>query len=361
MPPFGSATYSDYELAAAPALPPILPATAPYPHVPHYPRLYPVVCVPSAGGIPSDLALSIPKIARRNIAPAKQNDAYDLGLALARAMYGDDGASARTKLDGLLTKLRHKVEEARAKKRHERSPQVCKIGPKDAVATANELPVEFPPGESFEGLLKVLHEARGPVARLTTAGAITPDGRLDLCKQVVRPRFSDLVDAVSAAAPGVVSHFLVGNNVIFKRLGANATSNMHEDGSVVAGADTVEAEVVADVKAEVEVEAMAEADAEAEVDTEPEPLSPRSKVVSDHLVAFEQLAASAQPIRTFYLAGNGIGAAASPHIANALRHARSLESLWLKMNPIGTGAYHFGSLVASSPKLVLLDLFNTGD
>jgi len=290
-----------------------------------------------AGGVPSDLCLAMPKIARSSTTRIPE---HALAMALAASIFGDadGGLSAKTKFDGLMNRMRQKVHEHRAQTKAAKGPATCKIGPKDAVEKAEELPVDIPDGNSFEALLRTLHDARGPTSRLTTAGALTADGRLDLCKQVVRPRFGDLVDAIGVAAPGVVSHFLVGNNIIFKRLAASSSSSdgAPADGTPVDGAAPA-------------------------ADGEPgEPSTPRTKVVEEHLKAFEQLAASAQPIRTFYLAGNGITAASSAPIANALRHAKSLESLWLKMNPIATGAYHFGCLVATSPKLVLLDLFNTG-
>jgi hypothetical protein len=262
------------------------------------------------------------------------NPARELSESLAMRLFGEaDGVqSACTKFDGLVGKMRVRVEAERTRRKAAAAAKTCKIGPADAVEKAEELPVDIPDGDSFNSLLQTLHDARGPVARLTTAGALTPDGRLDLCKQVVRPRFGDLVDAIAATAPGVVSHFLVGNNIIFKRL-----------------ADTGPAGTAADA-----------ADDADDTDADAEPLSPPSRVVEQHLKAFEHLAASAQPIRTFYLAGNGITAATSAPIAAALRHAHSLESLWLKMNQISTGAYHFGVLAAASRKLVLLDLFNTG-
>lgn len=279
-----------------------------------------------AGGVPSDLCLSMPKVSRNSTV---QRPERDLAVALASSIFGEgDTMAARTKFDGLMGKMRTKVEADRQRIKAANGPIMCKIGPKDAIKKAEELPVDIPHGESFEALLRTLHEARAPTSRLTTAGALTADGRLDLCKQVVRPRFGDLVDAIGAAAPGVVSHFLVGNNIIFKRLADSPNAELASTDDIGIGDD--------------------------------EPTTPRTKVVNEHLKAFEQLAASAQPIRTFYLAGNGITAASSAPIATALRHAKSLESLWLKMNRIGTGAYHFGALAASSPNLVLLDLFNTG-
>ncbi|EOD30011.1 hypothetical protein EMIHUDRAFT_99472 [Emiliania huxleyi CCMP1516] len=289
-----------------------------------------------AGGVPSDLCLSLPKVARA--APRSVNGSLELARELAAHIFGI-GQPGAAKFDGLLTKMRAKVEESKAeRKRSAKAMMTCKIGPVDAVEKAEELPVDVPDGDTFEALLRTLEEARGPVARLTTAGALTRDGRLDLCKQVVRPRFGDLVDSIVGAAPGVVAHFLVGNNIIFKRLAT--TSNALSSNDADTGTDD-DARIMVDAHAD-------------------EPLSPSSRVVADNLKAFEQLAASAQPIRTFYLAGNGITAKSSQPIAAALLHARSLESLWLKMNPISTGAYHFGALAAASPTLVLLDLFNAG-
>jgi len=295
-----------------------------------------------AGGVPSDLCLTLPKVARAHTAAMARKAEYELAVSLARALFGE-GHPGAGKFDGLMTKMRHRVAENHARRKRSLEGKTCKLGPKDAVQKAEELPVDIPDGESFEALLATLHEAHGPTSRLTTAGAITADGRLDLCKQVVRPRFGDLVDAIGAAAPGVVSHFLVGNNVIFKRLSGAAKNNQADDN---VGDDAASATAAA-----------AHDDG---ASNEDEPATPRTKIVNEHLKAFEQLTASAQPIKTYYLAGNGITAASAVPIANALKHAKSLESLWLKMNPISTGAFYFGALAAASRTLLLLDLFNTG-
>lgn len=273
-----------------------------------------------AGGTPSDLCLMLPKISRAN-ASAKAEHA--LAEQLAKQLFGE-GESGRTKFDMLLRKMRTRVHEEAAKKAKLQAPLACKLGPKDAVEKAEELPVAIPAPESFDALLQTLREAQGPTSRLTKAGALTADGRLDLCKQVVRPCFVQLVDSIEAAAPGVVRDFLVGNNIIFKRLPPSSD------------AEPPAAESESDVAAKA------------------------GAVVDAHLQAFERLASSAQPIRTFYLAGNGITAESSAPIAAALGRAKSLETLWLKMNMISTGAYHFGRLCVGAPKLVLLDLFNTG-
>jgi hypothetical protein len=63
------------------------------------------------------------------------------------------------------------------------------------------------------------------------------------------------------------------------------------------------------------------------------------------LAALVALVKKDPAIKTWYLAGNGISAATSAPIAEALARSTHLEALWLKMNPIKNGARHFGRQV----------------
>jgi hypothetical protein len=80
------------------------------------------------------------------------------------------------------------------------------------------LPVEIPDGRVFDGFLHGLAAATKPVARRFERGTLFPDGRMDMCKQVVRPRFTELCETAAGAADrGVIKHFLLGNNVVFRQ------------------------------------------------------------------------------------------------------------------------------------------------
>jgi hypothetical protein len=65
-------------------------------------------------------------------------------------------------------------------------------------------------------------------------------------------------------------------------------------------------------------------------------------------------------IETWYLAGNGIDEDLSASLADGFKAASHMKALWLKMNPVKTGAFHFGELAGVHCGLELLDLFNTG-
>tara|TARA_R110002073_G_scaffold218689_4_gene379026 strand:+ start:463 stop:1119 length:657 start_codon:yes stop_codon:yes gene_type:complete len=74
------------------------------------------------------------------------------------------------------------------------------------------LPVVVPSGEVFDPILDALGDAEGAEYSMKFArGALFANGRLDLCKQVVQPRFVDLCEAV--AHNPRVRHFLIGNNL----------------------------------------------------------------------------------------------------------------------------------------------------
>lgn len=125
---------------------------------------------------------------------------------------------------------------------------------------------------------------------------------MDLCKQVIQPCFEELCNIV--AATGAVRHFLLGNNVVFR------------DGSA-------------------------------------EEISARRDALAD-------LLRTDPGIQTWYLAGNGIGEDLAPSLANGFKAASHMNALWLKMNPLKTGAFYFGDLAGVHRGLELLDLFNTG-
>lgn len=132
-------------------------------------------------------------------------------------------------------------------------------------------------------------------------GAMFPDGRMDLCKQVIGPTsIQALCEAVNESK--IVRHFLLGNNV--------ALQDNEE-----AGAQAF------------------------------------ASVMSNN----------AKPIETWYLAGNCIGPVGIAIMAAALRENTQCKAFWLKRNPIGPlGAVSLNSLLRINTHLVLLDLHNCG-
>ena len=136
--------------------------------------------------------------------------------------------------------------------------------------------------------------------QMFTLGTMYPDGRMDMCKQVVGPtHIGKLCQAV--AKNQQVKHFLLGNNIAC-------------DGSFVAGAE-----------------------------------------------AMATLMKSSSEIKTWYLAGNCIDADCVKVLCDGLKTNITCEALWLKRNPIGPiGAGYLGELFNYNRSIVLLDLHNCG-
>ncbi|MEQ1569389.1 MAG: DUF924 family protein [Myxococcota bacterium] len=152
--------------------------------------------------------------------------------------------------------------------------------------------------EELEPLLAYLSSREPPVVPRTFArGTVMPDGRLDLCKQVVGP--AGIGPLLSALADNVhVDRVLLGNNVVGR------------DGAI---------QIARFVR------------------------SGHSKV------------------NVWYIAGNEIDAEGLAPICDALAHAPSVHGLWLKRNPLGPdGAVPIASLLRADSPLETLDLVNTG-
>ncbi|MEM7675801.1 MAG: hypothetical protein AAF449_07335, partial [Myxococcota bacterium] len=138
-------------------------------------------------------------------------------------------------------------------------------------------------------------------------GTYFPDGRMDLCKQVVGPdHIAPLCDAVAAQVDQPtdcrVRHFLLGNNIAC-------------DGDDVAGAEAI------------------------------------ARLVRNPAVEIE----------TWYLAGNGIGPRCLQVLGPAFEANTHARALWLKRNPVmPEGAAALGRMLARNEALELLDLKNTG-
>lgn len=130
-------------------------------------------------------------------------------------------------------------------------------------------------------------------------GAYYPDGRIDMCKQVVgAPWIGDLMDSIKDN-PNVI-HFLLGNNII-DYAGAQAIANFIKNGQ-----------------------------------------NNKSK------------------IRTWYIAGNRLDSGGISLIARALKKDKYANSLWLKRNPLmPEGVKYISEMLMENKKLEILDLHNT--
>eukprot|EP00526_Cylindrotheca_closterium_P008577 CAMPEP_0113623920 /NCGR_PEP_ID=MMETSP0017_2-20120614/12323_1 /TAXON_ID=2856 /ORGANISM="Cylindrotheca closterium" /LENGTH=833 /DNA_ID=CAMNT_0000533919 /DNA_START=59 /DNA_END=2560 /DNA_ORIENTATION=+ /assembly_acc=CAM_ASM_000147 len=198
----------------------------------------------------------------------------------------------------LLTKIRRKLEEDRAATKARAKPKTCKYR---AVEDPEALPVDIPEPEVLQPFIEMIAQSETlpthPIRQ--ERGVLFPDGRMDFCKQVAQPSFVQLCDAVIKSK--IVKHFLIGNNL------ALANDNAGER--------------------------------------------------TDALV---RLINESKGIETYYLAGNGIDQDQIQHIADALSKNQGARYCWFKMNPIKTGSFHLGAMLAKNPRIEVLDLFNTG-
>lgn len=160
------------------------------------------------------------------------------------------------------------------------------------------VPVVPCPADELAPLLAFLGTGEAPVvARTFPRGTVLPDGRLDLCKQVVGPDgIGPLLGALADNAH--VDRVLLGNNVVGDDGAARIASFLR---------------------------------------------SGRSRV------------------RVWYIAGNEIDARGLDPLCDALRHAPEVNGLWLKRNPVGPdGAAPIAELLRADPPIETLDLVNTG-
>ncbi|CAH6419269.1 Aldo/keto reductase [uncultured virus] len=220
------------------------------------------------------------------------------------------------KPEAALNKYRMSVKELRQKRiqqrkvnfLHKKGLSCCVVrrttGPySDSIIQPKPMPVDVTDPSEFKPFFSYLtsSEALPQSDTIFVRGAIFPDGRMDLCKQVVGPRsIRELCDTVKNSK--IVRHFLLGNNVALQdneELGAEALASVMRDNS--------------------------------------------------------------KPIETWYLAGNCVGPKATKIIADALTTNTQCKALWLKRNPVGSfGAQHLNSMLRLNETLVLLDLHNCG-
>lgn len=168
----------------------------------------------------------------------------------------------------------------------------------EEVLRPRPVPVKPCPPEELEPLIAHLDD-NAPVDEATqfTRGTHMPDGRLDLCKQVVGPEgIGPVLDAV--ADNPFVTNFMIGNNIVGNS-GAQAIADFIQGG--------------------------------------------RSH------------------IDVWYIGGNEIDAQGLAPICEALYEHPHVQSLWLKRNPLGprSGAL-LAELLRRNDRIHTLDLVNTG-
>lgn len=185
----------------------------------------------------------------------------------------------------------------------------------DAVLNPIPEPVEYATSDQLEPLFIFLESGQdlsvakplfdGPTSAgdiVFPKGTVTPDGRLDLCKQVIGPAGVDnlihALDVDGAVAENPVQHLLLGNNKC-------------EDG------------------------------------------------LPARIAQF--LASGKSKLTTWYIAGNHISGHGIQPLCEVLKTDQQVRQLWLKRNPLrAVGALHIANMLNQNLKLEVLDLLNCG-
>lgn len=231
-----------------------------------------------------------------------------VGKTIADALYpGGKSDSSLTKYRILIKTLRRKrIEHRKINTLHKKGLSCCIVrrtsGPySDSITQPKPMPVDVTHPSEFVPLFDYLTSSEVPPQSDTifVRGAVFPDGRIDLCKQVVGPTsIQQLCQTIQKSK--IVGHFLLGNNVALQEneeRGAEAFASVMRDNN--------------------------------------------------------------KHIETWYLAGNCIGPTAIRIMSDALSTNTKCKALWLKRNPVGPiGATYLNSMLRINETLVLLDLHN---
>ena len=169
---------------------------------------------------------------------------------------------------------------------------------KPAIGKPTAMPVDVAPKEELLEFFSHLAEDKSIDFKQFTRGAVYPDGRMDLCKQVVGPLWiGDLMDSLKTNTK--IEHFLLGNNITNTEGGKAIGKFLKEP--------------------------------------------------------------HAGKIKTWYLAGSDFNAEAIKYICDGLAADSDCEALWLKRNPIyAEGVTHIANMLKQNKTIKILDLHNCG-
>jgi Ran GTPase-activating protein (RanGAP) involved in mRNA processing and transport len=167
-----------------------------------------------------------------------------------------------------------------------------------SVGKPTAMPVDVAPKEELVEFFTHLANDKTIEFKQFKRGTIFPDGRMDLCKQVVGPLWiGNLMDSLKTNTQ--IEHFLLGNNI----------TNL--EGGKAIGKFLAE---------------------------------PHSC-----------------KIKTWYLAGSDFNSEAIKYICDGLKHDVDCNALWLKRNPIyAEGVMHIAELLKVNKTIKILDLHNCG-
>ena len=265
------------------------------------------------------------------------------------------------KLDAVLKKMRFSVNKEQENQVNvKRAPK-----PVQAVQQPEALPMDsYPEATEFADVFQFIKTGGSvgvqdgdkelPVNIRFKHGTINSDGRLDLCKQGFRNAFSESCDAVIQDG----GKFPV--NIRFKHgtINSDGRLDLCKQGFRNAFYESCDA-VVRDKQ---------EKTSDSKNPLIRHYLIGNNRIGEDEDIPGEgnrRVAALANMIRhrpdivTWYLAGNSMDNQQIQSVTDALEQTQA-KYIWLKMNPVKTGAYHLGQLIMSNTHIELLDLFNCG-
>lgn len=183
---------------------------------------------------------------------------------------------------------------------HQRTTWCClrKRDITKAIGKPEAMPVDIAPKEELNDFFLHLAEDKEIDFQQFKRGAVYPDGRMDLCKQVVGPLWiGDLMDSLKSNTK--IEHFLLGNNITNTEGGKAIGKFLQEPHSC--------------------------------------------------------------KIKTWYLAGSDFNEKAIEYICDGLLVDKDCETLWLKRNPIyAEGVKHLAKLLKVNKTIKILDLHNCG-
>ena len=166
------------------------------------------------------------------------------------------------------------------------------------VGKPTAMPVDIAPKEELVEFFDHIAKDKSMEFKQFTRGTLYPDGRMDLCKQVVGPTWIEyLMNSLKTNTQ--IEHFLLGNNI----------TNL-EGG----------------------------------------------KAIGKFLMEPHEC-----KIKTWYLAGSDFNADAIKYICDGLKKDNDCEALWLKRNPIyAEGVEYIAELMKTNKNIKILDLHNCG-
>lgn len=311
--------------------------------------------------------------------------AGDIAVRMFPAPQRTDSYVAYTRLVSALSRRYHEahalVPTLRAQRRQ--TALVWQAVPDDAplsdeVVRPRPVPVQPCPAEELEPLLEHL-EHKQPVDEQTrfVRGTHMPDGRLDLCKQVVGPAGIGPVLEAVADHPHV-TRLMIGNNIVGNS-GALAiadfirSSRSHIDVWYIAGNEI-------DVEGLVPVcEALYDDPHVKSLWLKRNPLGPgagpvlaellrrnrwlhtldlvNTGLLDDGAIPVIEALADNEGLRHVYLGTNGLTSKSAEALAAVLRQAHHLESVFLSCNRLGDeGARHLADALRHDRSLVRLGL-----